>query len=184
MLYLHPSARYMYVTARTTHRTKMAQRDFNDIYLGLQDRVYRLSVGLVGDPREAEEVVQDLYERLWHKRAHVVGRENPEGYILASARNLCLDRLRGRRSRTELPHSIPDTGSRPDEGEMAGIVARLVSELPEKQRTVLRLRDVECMEIEMIASVMGIRETAVRMSLSRARGTVKEKLEKIIRYGL
>jgi RNA polymerase sigma-70 factor (ECF subfamily) len=162
----------------------MKQRDFNDIYLRLQDTVYRLAVGLTGNPAEAEDVVQDLYERLWHRRESIVGRENPEGYILASARNLCLDRLRGRRPRAEISPTIPAHGGSPDEGEMTGIVAALVAALPEKQRTVMRLRDVECMEIDQIASVMGIRETAVRMSLSRARGTVKEKLEKIIRYGL
>ena len=165
------------------HRTAMAQRDFNDIYLGLQDNIYRLAVSLVGGREEAEDVVQDLYERLWRKRGHVVGRDNPEGYILASARNLCLDRLRRRRPRTELPPAMADTGSRPDEGEMQGIVERIVSALPEKQRTALRLRDVECMEIARIASVMGIRETAVRVSLSRARTTVKERLEKIVNHG-
>jgi RNA polymerase sigma-70 factor (ECF subfamily) len=162
----------------------MTQRDFNDIYLGLQQCIYRLAVGLTGNSSEAEDVVQDLYERLWHRRDRITGRDNPEGYILASARNLCLDRLRARRPRVEISPTTPDLGGRPDEGEMTEIVASLVAALPEKQRTVMRLRDVECMEIDQIASVMEIRETAVRMSLSRARGTVKEKLEKIIRYGL
>lgn len=164
---------------------RMVQRDFNDIYLGLQDRVYRLAAGVVGDTQEAEDVVQDLYERLWSKRVNVVGQPNPEGYILASARNLCLDRLRRRQPRVELsPAMAGTTGNRPDEGDMAGIVARLMAELPEGQRTVIRLRDTECMEIGEIAQVMGIKDTAVRMSLSRARTTVKEKLEKIISYGI
>ncbi len=162
----------------------MAQRDFNDIYLGLQDTIYRLAVGLVGGREEAEDLVQDLYERLWQKRGHVVGRGNPEGYILASARNLCLDRLRRRRPQTELSPAMAYAESRPDEGEMQQIVERLVAALPEKQRTAMRLRDVECMEIDRIAIVMGMRETAVRMSLSRARSTVKERLEKIVNYGL
>lgn len=162
----------------------MAQRDFNDIYLGVQDRIYRLAVGIVGGREEAEDVVQDLYERLWRKRSIVAGQYNPEGYILASARNLCLDRLRGRRPRTEFPATIAAGGGKPDEWEMDGIVARLMAALPEGQRTVMKLREVECMEIEQIAAVMGIRPTAVRMSLSRARNTVKEKLEKIVSYGI
>ena len=162
----------------------MAHRDFNEIYLALQDRVYRLAAGMVGGREEAEDVVQDLYEKLWQRRAAVVSRENPEGYIIASARNLCLDRLRGRRPRGVFPAGMEAAGQRPDEGELECIVERLVAELPEKQATVLRLRDVECMDIEEIATVMGVRETAVRMSLSRARGTVKERLEKIMAYGI
>ena len=162
----------------------MAQRDFNDIYLGLQDRVYRLAVGIVGGREEAEDVVQDLYERLWRRRELVAGQLNPEGYILAGARNLCIDRLRSRRPKVQFPAAIAATGQRPDEGEMDGIVERLMAALPEKQRTVMRLRDVEGMEIEEIAHVTGMKETAVRMSLSRARSTVKERLEKIMTYGI
>jgi RNA polymerase sigma-70 factor (ECF subfamily) len=66
---------------------------------------------------------------------------------------------------------------------MVAIVESLVSALPEKQSTAMRLRDVECMEIAEIAAVMGIRETAVRMALSRARSTVRQKLVKIVEYG-
>lgn len=162
----------------------MAQTDFNDIYLGLQDRIYRLAAGLVGARDEAEDMVQELYERLWRRRELVARQPNPEAYILASARNLCLDALRRRRPRAELPGAMAAEGAKPDEGEMEGIVARLVEALPERQRTVMRLRDTEYMEMSEIARVMGMRETAVRMTLSRARTTVKEKLEKIVSYGI
>jgi RNA polymerase sigma-70 factor (ECF subfamily) len=162
----------------------MTHRDFNDIYIGLQDRIYRLAVWIVGEREEAEDVVQELYERLWPKRGIVTGQSNPEGYILASARNLCLDVLRKRRPQAELPQTMTARGARPDEGEIEGIVARLMAELPEKQGTAMRLRDVECMEMDEIAQAMGMQPTAVRMALSRARNTVKERLEKIMNYGI
>ncbi len=155
----------------------------------MHDRLYRLAAGLVGDRDEAGDVVQDTYEKLWHRRARVMGQPNPEGYIMASVRNLCLDRLRSRRPRVGLPGAIEATGRRTDGGEsgesgdMVAIIEALVSALPERQATVMRLRDVECMEIGEIAAVMGIRETAVRMALSRARNTVRQKLVKIMDYG-
>ena len=152
----------------------------------MQDRLYRLAAGIVGDRDEAGDVVQDTYERLWHRRTRVMEQRNPEGYIMASVRNLCLDRLRSRRPKMEFPQGIESTGRQPDGGEtddMVAIVEALVSALPERQATAMRLRDVECMEIVEIAAVMGIRETAVRMSLSRARSTVREKLVKIVEYG-
>ncbi len=164
----------------------MAHRDFNDTYLAMQDRLYRLAAGIVGCRDEAGDVVQDTYERLWHRRTRVMGLSNPEGYIMASVRNLCLDRLRSRRPKVELPATIEATGGRPNGDEtddMVAIVEALVSALPERQATAMRLRDVECMEIGEIAAVMGIRETAVRMSLSRARSTVRDKLVKIVEYG-
>lgn len=162
----------------------MAHLDFNQTYLALHDRIYRLAMGIVGNRDEAQDVAQDLYERLWLRRESVTACENPGAYILAAARNLCLDRLRGRRPRVELPPTLPSTGQRPDEGDVAAIVARLVARLPERQRTVMMLRDVECMEIDQIAAVTGTHPTAVRMALSRARGTVRERLFKIVNYGI
>jgi RNA polymerase sigma-70 factor (ECF subfamily) len=111
----------------------------------------------------------------------------PEAYILTSARNLCLDRLRGRRPRVEISPemaAMEADGTRPDEGEMTEIVTRLVASLPEGQRTVIRLRDVECMEVDQIAAVMGMQPAAVRMALSRARTSVKERLVKILNHGI
>jgi RNA polymerase sigma-70 factor (ECF subfamily) len=163
----------------------MAHRDFNEIYLGLHQTIYRLAAGIVGSGDEAEDVVQDLYERLWVRRASIVSQPRPEGYILASARNLCLDRLRSRRPQGQFPaQEMAATGGRPDEGEMEEIVAGLMAALPGKQGMVMTLRDVECMEVEEISRVTGMSGSAVRMSLSRARNTVREKLVKILEYGI
>jgi RNA polymerase sigma-70 factor (ECF subfamily) len=162
----------------------MAPEDFNDIFLRMHDRLYRVASGIVGSRSEAGDLVQELYERLWRRRAMVEGLARPEGYILTSARNLCLDRLRSRRPQAELSPTMATESDRPGEGDVAEIVARLMAELPEGQRTVMRLRDVECMEVDEIAAVTGLRPTAVRMTLSRARTSVKEKLVKILNHGL
>ncbi len=164
----------------------MAQREFNDIYLEMHDRIYRLAAGITGCREDAEDIVQDLYERLWRKRLSVMVQRNPHGYILAAARNLCLDRLRGRKPTAEAsPLSASENnGLREEERDIGSIAARLIAALPEKQRTVMHLRDVECLEIEEIAQVMHIKESAVRMSLSRARTTVKEQLVKIVNHGI
>lgn len=164
----------------------MAQKDFNEIYLGMQDRIFRLAAGIVGSRADAEDIVQDLYEKLWRKRVFIATGRNPEGYILASARNFCLDRLRMRKKTTELPTSMPSEreNCREDEKNMGSIVARLVGALPEKQRTAMHLRDIEGLEIDEIAKAMGINGTAVRMSLSRGRTTVKEQLLKIMNHGI
>jgi RNA polymerase sigma-70 factor (ECF subfamily) len=164
----------------------MTQTDFNTTYLAMRNRIYRLAVSITGSSAEAEDIVQDLYEKLWSRRLPMAGYRNPEAYILTAARNMSLDRIRRRRPTVEVSPDVVSSGS--DRGEdvkdLANIVARLVDALPEKQRTVMHLRDVECMEIEQIAKVMNIRDTAVRMSLSRARSTVKQQMIKIMNYGI
>lgn len=151
----------------------------------MQTHIYRLSAGITGNRDDAEDIVQELYERLWRKRLVVTAHRNPKGYILASARNLCLDKIQGRKNTSEITPAIPaERGCGEDEKDMGRIAAYLIAELPEKQRTVMHLRDVECMDIEEIAQVMNIKESAVRMSLSRARSTVKEQLIKIMNHGI
>jgi RNA polymerase sigma-70 factor (ECF subfamily) len=143
-----------------------------------------LAVGIVGSRPEAEDIVQELYERLWKRRETIVGYTHSGAYIMASARNMCLDRLRARRPQVELMQGMAsENDEKPAENDVTGIVERLVAALPEGQRTVMRLRDVECMEVDEIAAITGMQPPAVRMALSRARGTVKEKLVKILNYG-
>lgn len=163
----------------------MAHRDFNQLYIEMRTHIYRLSAGITGCGDDAEDIVQDLYEKLWRRRLVVMAHRNPKGYILTAARNLCLDRLRGRKNTSEISPAIAaEKGCGEDERDMSGIAAQLMAALPEKQRTVMHLRDVECMEIDEIAQVMNINETAVRMSLSRARSTVREQLIKIMNHGI
>jgi RNA polymerase sigma-70 factor (ECF subfamily) len=164
----------------------MVHKDFNTTYLAMQNRIYRLAASITGSSAEAEDIVQDLYERLWSRRLLMAGYKNPEAYILTAARNMSLDRIRQRRPTVEVTPQLPSSQgtSGEDAQDLADIVARLVEALPEKQRTVMHLRDVECMEMSQIAKVMNIRETAVRMSLSRARSTVKQQMIKIMNYGI
>ena len=56
--------------------------------------------------------------------------------------------------------------------------------MPEQQKLVLQLRDIEEYEFEEIAKVLDMNETAIRVSLSRARKTIREKLTNTHRYGI
>ncbi len=156
--------------------------DFNTLYLTLHPRVFRLAVRIVGSRDDAEDVAQDLYERLWRRRLVVMVQRNPAGYVLAAARNLCLDRLRARKQTIEVPPALGEKSFHQWD-DTAEIVARLLDALPEKQRTAIHLRDVEGMEMVEIAQIMRTSETAVRMSLSRGRAVLREQLTKTMNYG-
>ena len=64
------------------------------------------------------------------------------------------------------------------------IVFRIMETLPEQQKLVLQLRDVEQFEFKEIAEILDSNETAVRVSLSRARKAVREQLIKQYNYGV
>ena len=63
-------------------------------------------------------------------------------------------------------------------------VMQLFRQLPEKQKTVMQLRDIEGKSYKEIAQVLGITEEQVKVTLFRARQRIRQAFEKIENYGL
>ena len=68
--------------------------------------------------------------------------------------------------------------------DSVSIVERMMEDLPEQQKIIVQLRDIEQYEFSEIAKVLEINETAIRVALSRARKTLREKLTKTHNYGV
>jgi RNA polymerase sigma-70 factor (ECF subfamily) len=61
---------------------------------------------------------------------------------------------------------------------------KIIDKLPEQQKLIVQLRDIEQYEYEEIAKIMNMNETAIRVALSRARKTIKEFIIKTHSYGI
>ncbi len=157
--------------------------EFDKRILSLKDRLYRLARGMLGSGAEADDAVQDILEKLWRRRDTLSG--NVEALAYTATRNLCIDRIRGRKQQTS---KAPERGFDPlpaiEIRDMRAMVERMIADLPEKQQLVIHLRDVEGCEFDEIAAAVGMDQAAVRATLSRARKTVRERLMKIMDYGL
>jgi len=68
-------------------------------------------------------------------------------------------------------------GEGPGYEEIIATVNRMIKDLPEMQKTILHLRDIEGYEFTRIAEITGLSENAIRVALSRARGAVREILK-------
>ena len=100
------------------------------------------------------------------------------------ARNLAIDRLRLRRTTTEIADSIVEDGnSRAEVTNLAEYTRQIIAHLPEKQQVTIHMRDVEGYEIDEIAEVLECDSASVRTNLSRARKSIREQLLKVISYG-
>lgn len=159
--------------------------------LSTKDVAYRVALSIVGNSADAEDITQDIYEMVWRKRDEILSMSNPRAYVLRSVRNLCLDRFRSverhQRSLSAVEYASErnaDYRAQYDAQDQCRIVERIISQLPERQRLTIHLRDVEQWEIEEIADVMQSDQTSVRMNLSRARRTVRDELLKIMNYGV
>ena len=165
-----------------------SEREFVALLTRLRDMLYRLARSIVLDDAEAEDVLSDLFERAWKLRDTVLASDNPRAYICRMARNLAIDSWRRHSRRSELNASLDvdaiDSAKAFDERDMVAITRQLIERLPERQRTVVQLRDVEGYDIIEIAQILECDESSVRMNLSRARRSVREQLLIYLNYGV
>ena len=158
--------------------------DFKHDILPLKNIIFRTALRIVLNKEEAEDIVQDTLMKLWERRDELERVENLEAFALTMARNLAIDR----KEKTDNQHvSFDDeTHDRPDEGqrtdgkltqkETQGFVANIINSLPEKQRTILQLRDIEGKSYKEISNVLSISESDVKVTLFRARNEMREKI--------
>lgn len=169
----------------------MQEISFRDDILPLKDKLFRLALRITFDRAEAEDVVQDTMIRVWNKREEWTQFGSIEAYCLTVAKNLAIDR-----SQKKEAQNVELTPEMEEESEASGpydqlinkermsIIHRLINELPEKQRLIMQLRDIEGENYKEIAKILNLTEEQVKVNLFRARQKVKQRYLEIDEYGL
>lgn len=146
-----------------------------DAVLALFDRygdmVYRVALGYLRSPSEAEDVVQEVFLKLLEGRAAVYpGKERP--FLVKIAVNRCKDILRAARRRGEVPLEELTLLAPPEERELF----RAVLELPEKYRNAVILHHLEGYSLRETAQILRVSPSAVSMRLFRAKEILREQI--------
>ena len=169
----------------------MRKVSFRNDILPLKDKLYRLALHITFDSAEAEDVVQDTMIKVWNKREDWEEIDSMEAFCLTIARNLAIDR--SQKAEAQNVELIPETqqltdAATPDRklerDEQLGLVKKLMDELPEKQRSIMLLRDVEEKSYKEIAEILQLTEEQVKVNLFRARQKIKFRYNEIQNYGL
>lgn len=168
----------------------MQQTEFLNVVMPFKDKLFRLAKRLLVSREEAEDATQEILMKLWSKQNVMMTYNNVEAYAMMMTKNFCLDRLKSKQADTlKLVHSNyrDENVSLQDQLEVSdsvGWIGKIMEGLPEQQKMVLQLRDVEQYEFDEIASLLDMNPTAVRVALSRARKMVREKLVQKHGYGI
>ncbi|MEG1660115.1 MAG: sigma-70 family RNA polymerase sigma factor [Bacteroides sp.] len=169
----------------------MQEISFRNDILPLKDKLFRLALRITLDRAEAEDVVQDTMIRVWSKRDEWSQLDSVEAYCLVVTKNLAIDRSQKKEAQTveltPLLEEKADTSGPYDQlvnQERLNIIHRLVNELPEKQRLIMQLRDIEGESYKEIANVLQLTEEQVKVNLFRARQKVKQRYIEFDEYGL
>jgi len=163
----------------------------NDI-LPLKNVLYRLALRITLQHEDAEDIVQDTLMKVWNRRDDWHQIDNIEAYALTIARHLALDKVK-RADSNKLFVDAADVSEtarvnnpydRIIDSDRLQLVRKLMSELPEKQRSCMQLRDFEGKSYREIANVMEISEEQVKVNIFRARQSIKQKFKEAEEYGL
>jgi len=168
----------------------MTHLEFLNIVTPFKDKVFRLAKRLLVSREEAEDATQEVLIKLWKNKAKIKEYKNVEAFSMTMTKNFCFDKLKSKQAQNlKIVHSNYQDHNVSLQRELEARdsinwVSKIMDELPEQQKMVIQLRDIEQFEFKEIAKMLEMNETAIRVALSRARKTIREKLTKTHNYGV
>ncbi|MDE0599784.1 RNA polymerase sigma factor [Dokdonia genika] len=168
----------------------MDQHSFIKLVNPFKDKIYRVAKRLLVSQDEAQDATQEVLLRLWTKRSKIKEYRSVEAFAMTMTKNYCYDKLKAKGSNNlKIVHNNYEdhSGNTSKHIEVTDEVAwvfKLMEDLPEQQRLIVQMRDVEQMDNAEIAVALQMNEIAVRVALSRARKKLREELIKKRNYGI
>ncbi len=158
-----------------------------------QGYAYALAFRLLADEDEAEDAVQEAFIKVWKSLDQFDTGQKFRTWLYKIVTNVCLDHLRARKrrrlfSRTESSTAEPevpdsmDLSAQISNRQLEGIVRSLTADLPETQRLVFTLRDLQDLSVEEVCEVTGMSPETVKSNLYHARLRVRTILTR--RYAI
>ncbi len=159
----------------------------SDLLRGCHPQVHRWALSLTGDPDDADDVAQEVLVRVHRNLGKYGSRSRFTTWLYQVTRNAALDQRRGKQRRERLAthehrdelHRDTDHADRLDElhrSSVADLVRSLFDELPERQREVFDLVDLQdCKPVE-VSEMLGMNPSTVRAHLLRARRTIRRRI--------
>lgn len=165
---------------------------FENRVLPAKNKLFRFAFRLLGNEDEAKDIVQEVFIRVWNGREQMAEVQNWEAWCMRITKNLSLDRIRVlTRKKTgpieesfDVRHDALTPHESTEMGESLQKITQMIAALPEKQRQVMHLRDVEGYSYQEICEILELDINQVKVNLFRARNSVREKMTKIDAYGL
>ena len=168
----------------------MSLEAFKTRVLPVKDKLYRFAVRLLRDEEEAKDVVQEAMIKVWNKRDEMHKLDNMEAWCMRVVRNLSLDKLKSKHSKTDgfkEGFDISTNGMTPyaetETNNTMNVIHKFIAALPEKQRLIIQLRDIEGFSYKEISEILALDANNVKVNLFRARKSVRENLLNIHAYG-
>ncbi len=158
----------------------MELEKFKSDVVPLRNKLQNVAKNMLANEVDAEDAVQETFLRLWNQQSQLSNHPNVGGFAMQTLKNICIDKLRAERHNVSLDGiSIAGNSITPytftEQQDSVLIIRNIIDSLPETQRQIITLRDVDGYELGEIAAIIGSEESTVRVNLSRARKAVRDK---------
>jgi RNA polymerase sigma-70 factor (ECF subfamily) len=168
---------------------KMDNSSFNDVVNSFKGKLFRLGLTMLRQREDAEDALQEIMLRLWSKREMFPELKSPEAYAMKMMKNLCLDKIKTSKDKKMVGLDHPELQAesftpftRASFNSLKELMLQLFGTLPEQQRIIIHMRDIEHYTFEEIEEITGMKINAIRVNLSRARKSVRSNYLKIKDY--
>ena len=164
----------------------MDAREFKQRFMPHHRLLYRVAYQLTGNAQDAEDLLQDMYLKLWQKRDSLPDEAMKAAYLVSMIRNLFLDQRRLKR--LDASAELKDEDSPPDERSLdqqidakdeARQMEGLINELPERDGRIIRMHLVEDRSYEEIEHDTGLSQGNIRIIVMRTKKKLKQQFQNI-----
>ncbi|MDL2305774.1 sigma-70 family RNA polymerase sigma factor [Bacteroides sp. OttesenSCG-928-D19] len=164
----------------------MKLQEFKQDILPLRDKLFRIALRITCNKEEAEDIVQDIMMKMWQMRDEWHNIQSKDAYCCMMARNTALGRIElkdNQNQRMEPGVVEPKDDTSPlhilEQTEIRGLVRQMIARLPNNEKSVMELRDLESMSYKEIAETLEMSDAQVKSNLFRARKKIKELFARI-----
>lgn len=170
----------------------MSLKTFKNAIWPIRDKLYRFAFRFLQNTEAAEDVVQEVLSKLWRTRTQWDQIDNLEAWSMRMTRNMALDQIRAQTyRRTEEIDQLEFVSSSDrtpleavEQKDAVAQIRLLMEDLPENQRLVIHLREIEELSYQEISELLDMPMTQVKTNLFRARNKLKAALIKQGSYGI
>jgi len=168
-----------------------ADRSFFNQIEEIRNKIFRITKRILVSQEEAEDATQEVIVKLWQMdESKRNGFKSLEAYSVTMAKNYCLDRLKSKQAQNlslddRYSGSVSDSLTKKiEQRDDLNWIGKLIDELPEKERMIIQLREIEQYDFDEIASILNLPEGTVRVYLSRIRKKLRKQFLDIQNHGI
>jgi len=154
----------------------LTRKEYNKAVNTYSQRLFGYAFSWTKNDYDANDLVQDVYGKLWVNRKKV-SFEKSKSWLFTSMHNALVNFTKKKRTLSLEDAGYLEPRSQSENFEWEDLVQEVLKDLPELQKSILLLRDLEGYNYKEIGDILSISESQVKVYLFRARQKVKNRLK-------